>query len=110
LSTQKGFATLTHDFFARFTQRFLTYHLERELSQHVGGNGRFVDPQEHTEFLDDLKTHCREATVIVREFAGEWYSKHNFEGGITERKARNFSRHALKKLRDELTIRGERDG
>jgi hypothetical protein len=33
LSTQKGFATLTQDFFARLTRRYILYHLSRELSR-----------------------------------------------------------------------------
>lgn len=109
-STKKGFSTLAHDFFSRFTQRFLTYHLSRELSNHVGGNGRFADPSEHTQFVRLIETHCRETAVIVREFSGGWYSKANFEDGISESKARNFVNYALTKLRRELRVRGARDG
>jgi hypothetical protein len=110
LSTEAGFATLAHDFFARFTRRFLAYHLGRELSLHVGGNGRFPDPGQHDVFVRDLGTHCRETAAIMKTFAGEWYSKHNFEGGITPRKARGFVAQALKKLRNELERRGARHG
>jgi hypothetical protein len=106
LSTQKGFGTLAHEFFARFTQRFLTYHLGRELSQHVGGNGRFADPAEHDAFVEGLAIHCREACAIMREFAGDWYSKANFKGGVTTSKARGFVAHALDKVRRELETRG----
>jgi hypothetical protein len=105
LSTQVGFATLAHDFFACFTRRFLAYHLGRELSNHVGGNGRFASPTEHNEFSQALDTHCREAAAVMREYAGDWYSKHNFLGGITRQKARAFANHALKKLRHELGLR-----
>jgi hypothetical protein len=110
LSTKQGFATLAHDFFARFAQRFLTYHLGRELSSHVGGNGRFARPEQHTEFIGQLEAHCREAAAIMRAFAGGWYSKAHFEGGITPAKARTFVNYALTKLGRELRTRGERDG
>jgi len=108
-STSPGFSMLAYDFFARFTQRYLTYHLSRELSNHVGQGRRFGDPSEHTEFIDHLQTHCREAAVSVRDFADGWYSKTNFEGGISARKAKSFIHVALKKIRRELKIRGERD-
>lgn len=108
-STPAGFSVLAHDFFARFTQRYLTYHLGRELSNHVGPDRRFSNPAEHTQFVDQLKVHCREAAIIVRDFAGKWHSKTNFEGGITPAKARGFVHVALNKLRRELKIRGERD-
>lgn len=108
LLTQKGFSNLAHDFFSRLTQRFLTYHLSRELSKHVGPDQRFKSTTEHTGFINEMQMHCRQAALIVREFAGGWYSKANFEGGITERKAKNFANYALKKMRDELRVRRER--
>lgn len=110
LSTPAGFRTLYHDFFTRFASRFLAYHLSRELSFHVGGNGRFRDPDAHTAFLRDLDHHCSQAALTVRTYAEEWYSKHNFLGGITPRTADRFADHCLTKLRDELLVRGGRDG
>lgn len=109
LSTKKGFSTLAHDFFSRFTQRFLTYHLGRVLSNHVGGNCRFASPTETSEFVSELGAHCRQASEIVRTFAGGWYSKHNFEGGITEAKAKRFADYAITKLKSELKVRGGND-
>jgi hypothetical protein len=111
LSTSRGFGTLAHDFFANFTQRFLTYHLGRELSLHVGGNGRFLDPNEHNEYVAQLKTHCREVAAIMREFAASWYSKaHSPRGkGGSMASARGFVNRTLGKLKDELVVRGERD-
>jgi hypothetical protein len=110
LSTEGGFAHLAHAFFARFAQRFLTYHLGRELSNHVGANGRFAAPEEHDEFVEHLAVHCQQAALIVKGFAGDWYSKHRFHDDLTLPKARGFVSHALTKLGDELKIRGERDG
>lgn len=110
LSTPAGFRDLYHDFFARFAGRFLSYHLSRELSFHVGGNGRFRDPEAHTGFLHDLDHHCQQAALTVRTYAQDWYSKHNFLGGITPQKAARFADHCLTKLRDELLVRGGRDG
>ena len=109
-STANGFATLGHEFYSRFTQRFLLYHLGRELSQHVGGNGRFKNPAEHNAFVRDLGTHSREVALIVKDYAGAWHSKAKFEGGISEQQARRFADHTLKKLREELLIRGAKHG
>lgn len=109
-STKNGFAALGHEFFSRFTRRFLLYHLGRELSQHVGGNGRFADHSAHTGFVTDLGIHCREAALVVRQFCGGWYDKAMFEKGITERQAQGFSAKCLDKLRRELANRGSRNG
>lgn len=109
LSTKEGFATLAHDFFSRFTQRYLAYHLSRELSQHVGPNQRFRDPTAHNEFLQQLSLHSRQAALIVRDYAGGWYSKSNYETGLSKPSARSFAAYSLVKLRDELKRRGTRD-
>src|SRR5262249_20313773 len=103
-------ANLSHDFFARFTQRFLTYHLGRELANHVGEGKRFASPTEHSEFIDQLGVHCRQAALIVKQFAGDWYSKANFEGGINPTRVKDFLHGEIGKLRRELKVRGERDG
>ncbi|MBX3399481.1 MAG: hypothetical protein KF873_12125 [Gemmataceae bacterium] len=107
LSTPKGFSTLAHEFFSRFTQRFLHYHLDRELSQHAGHNGRFPDRKDRRDFVRDLEIHCREAAEITRTYASDWYSKSNFTAGISERQAQTFTTACMKKLRDELAIRGQ---
>lgn len=104
-STQGRFGYFAQDFFARFTDRFLNYHLSRELSNHVGESQRFDSISEHEQFKDGLELHCRQAAQIVREFAGTWHSKTNYESGITPRKAKRFVAHAMAKLGDELSRR-----
>jgi hypothetical protein len=111
LSTARGFASLAHEFFADFTQQFLGYHLGRELSLHVGGNGRFLDPDEHNQFVAQLETHCREVAAIMRDFAADWYSKATSPRGKggTLASAKGFVNRTLEKLEGEMRIRGERD-
>lgn len=110
LSTKKGFGTLAHDFFARLTRRYLEYYLSRELSNHVGRDRRFANAREHNEFLKRLDTHCRVATGPMRQFAGEWYSKHNFQKDLTLKKTKGFMAHAVDKVRGALRYQEERDG
>jgi hypothetical protein len=112
LSTRSGFGTLAHEFLTRFTCRFLTYHLSRELPLHVGGNGRFADPLEHNDLLQRLDVHCREAAAIARTFAADWYSRaHSPVGkGVSPVTARGFLARALTKLQSELEKRRRRHG
>ena len=102
LGTTKQFGTLARDFFARLTRRYLTFFLSRELSNHVGGERRFASIADHAEFNAALDLHCRQASRIVEEFAGSWFSKTNWEQGITPENVRGFAWVALKKLRAEL--------
>ena len=110
LATVKQFGLLTTDVFARLTRRQLDYFLSRELPRHVGASSRFHTLKEHHEFNRALDTHCRETARIVREFSGEWFSKHTYEGGITREKARGFVHVAFDKIRKELSQRREADG
>ena len=110
LSTPGGFATLAHEFFSRFTRRYLLYHLDRELPLHAGGCGRFADHRDRRQFDADLDTHCRETATITKTYAGEWYSKEKFESGISFAAAKRFGTKCLKKIGAELAVRGGRDG
>jgi hypothetical protein len=109
LSSEKGFARLAHDFFARFSRRFIEYHLSRELSNHVGANRRFSGTGAHNQFLRQLDDHCRVATGVVRQFAGKWYTKHQFKKDLTLRKTKYFASHAIDKVRDALRYQEARD-
>jgi hypothetical protein len=105
LGTVKQFAVLARDFFSRLTRRQLDYFLSRQLSQHVGLQSRFRTVREHRDFIEALDLHCRETSRIIKEFSGEWFSKTNHEGGITETKAGHFAHVAFKKMREELRQR-----
>ena len=106
LSTENGFARLSHDFFSRVLTRFVNYHLSRELSAHVGPGRRFANVDAHAAFVRQLGVTCEESTLIVKRFAGQWYGKTRHETGITNEKARDFVHGAMKKLRSELDRRG----
>jgi hypothetical protein len=96
LGTKRQLSTLARDFFARLTDRYLAYFLSRQTSV------QFKSVAANREFREALTLHCQQASRIVEEFAGSWYSKANYEGGITPRKAANFVHVALTKLRKEL--------
>jgi hypothetical protein len=106
LSTPKQFSKLAREFFSRLSRKYLSYFLSRELSNYVSGEGRFANVEAHAEFNQGLDLYCRQAARIVEEFSGGWFSKTNYEGGITPEKAARFVHVALKKLRAELA-RGE---
>jgi hypothetical protein len=105
-STSKQFSTLAREFFTRLSRKYLTYFLSRELSNYVSGDSRFFNIDSHAAFNKSLNLHCLQASRIIEEFSGAWFSKANFEGGITQAKAAGFVHIALKKLRAEL-VKGE---
>jgi hypothetical protein len=103
------FARLARDFFARLTYHHLDYYLSRTLGDHVGPGQRLPSVADHTAFNAALEQHCRETSRIVEAFAGGWFSKTNYQGGITLEKARDFVFVALGKVSAELNRR-EADG
>ena len=110
LTGKDRFAKLARDFFARLTQKTLEYYISRELPNHVGPGKAITSIDKQIEFRGALERHCREASVIVEEFAGGWYSKANYQGEITPAKAEKFTEYALKKMRAELRARRAADG
>ena len=96
LGTPNNFSGLARSFFARLTERYLTYFLSRELSNTLGSVNA------NRQFREALALHCKQASKIVEKFAEEWFSKANYQGGITPRKAAGFVGHAVTKLSTEL--------
>ena len=109
LAAPDRFARLARDFFSRLVWRSLEYFVSREIANHVGPGRGLRSIESHVEFRQALEQHCREASLIVEAFAGGWYSKTNFNGGITPKKAAGFAHVAFKKLRAELSARAATD-
>jgi hypothetical protein len=103
-STRETFAELAHRFFAHFMSRSLRSFIDRELANHVGPGHGLANVAESRDFMQALDLHTRQSARIVREFAGAWYSKHQWEskGEITFDEAQRFVGYAIRKLRAEL--------
>ncbi|TCH99222.1 hypothetical protein EJV46_07835 [Roseococcus sp. SYP-B2431] len=106
LASPARFAVLVRDFVARLTREHLGYYLSRTLPAQVGQSHRFQSLRDHHLFETALTLHCREASLIVEQFAADWYGKHSFEGTLTPKTAAGFVQAAFKKVREELRARG----
>jgi hypothetical protein len=99
-STEKGFARLSRLFFARMLTRSLLYFTDREAANQLG--------QEHRSeaglqsFNDAVGTYAFEASKIVEEYAGDWYSKKRWEG--TVERTESMAARAMGKIADELAM------
>lgn len=105
LATQRQFAGLARDFFARLTLKTLEYYISRALPNHVGANRSLPSFDGQIAFRQNLERHCREASLIVEDFAGGWFSKNNYQGTLSEAATQGLTDYALKKMRDELRKR-----
>ncbi len=103
-SKEREFSQLSREFYSRLTRECMQYFLSRTLATHLGNGQRFATTNQMSQFEEAMATHCREASVIVEQFSGEWFSKHRYEeeGAISRESVQGFASWALKKINDEL--------
>lgn len=106
LGTEKNFGDLAKQFFGHLTNKVLQYYISRESANHVGAGQRFANLAAKAAFDEAMATHCRQASVIVEKFAGDWKShqtwKNSDSGGITRKHVEGFAHRAMQKMVDEL--------
>jgi hypothetical protein len=111
LATNKQFSIFARDFFARLTNKCLDYFVSKAVSHHLGEGRRFRTLAQQGEFSKALGTHSREASKIIEEFSGGWFSKTNWEKkGISRKDAVGFTHVAMKKIVAELKEGAQTDG
>jgi len=106
------FGQLSREFYSRLTNECMNYFLSQTLATNLGAGQRFPTTNQMAQFEEALSTHCREASAIVEQFSGEWFSKHRYEeqGNISRDSVRGFASWALKKMKDELKAGARADG
>lgn len=108
-ATGSGFCELSRLYFARFTERYLKYFLDREASSEI----RSVEERDRVETrlrasIEGVSKHAFETAQITQSFAAGWFNKHALYGVPSDRKIRSFLSVAFGKLREELRREGLR--
>lgn len=108
---QKEFSQLSRQFFASLSNHCMDYFLSQTLSSQIGEGQRFATMNEKAQFDKELTTHCHEASKIVEEYSGDWFSKHRYEeaGNISRESVKNFASYGMKKMTDELKAGAKHD-
>ncbi len=103
-STREHFAQLSQRFFGDFLARTLRSYVDREIPNLVGASPGLRTVGDSREAIEAIDRHARETAFILRDFAGGWYSKNQWEsrGSITPEQTKAFTAHALRKMRSEL--------
>lgn len=106
---EKTFSELSRNFFSKLTNGSIDYFLSQIMSSQVGEGQRFVSMNEKAQFDKALTIHCKEASKIVEEYSGGWFSKHMYtEGGdISRTSVQGFASYAMKKMTDALKAGAE---
>lgn len=108
---QGEFSQLSKQFFASLLNRCMDYFLSQTLSSQIGEGQRFPSTNEKSQFDKELTTHCQEASKIVEEYSGDWFSKHRYEeaGDISRESVKGFASFGMKKMTDELKAGAKHD-
>lgn len=112
LATVKQFGLFAKQYFSRFAFKWLNYVLSMTLPLHVGAGRRFRTVADQARFTDALETHCREATIVLLKYSGQWASKERLRlvGDVTRERTQRFLGGAMAKLLEELRHREAADG
>ena len=108
-SDGSGFCELSRLFFSKFTERYLSYFIEREASS------QFISWEDSARLRKELNDHIQrvskyafETAKITESFAAGWYNKNTKEGLPSAKQVRGFLWMAFEKLREELRREKER--
>jgi hypothetical protein len=104
-----GFCELSRLFFAKFTERYLNYFLEREASAAlptIEDRERFRE--QLRQHVDQISQHAFETAKITQSFAAGWYNRHARRGRPSQREVERFLSIAFGKIREELLREGSR--
>lgn len=102
LASTAGFCELARLYFAKFTERYLNYFLEREASSVLALEDRREFHKRIEQHLEDISKHTFEQAKITQSFAAGWYENHVREEVPSEDEIANFLSVAFGKMCEEL--------
>jgi hypothetical protein len=104
-----GFCELSRAFFAKFTERYLNYFLEREASSVASSlEERKKLRRGIKSHIKNISQHAFETSRITQSYSAGWFNKHASDGLPSEEAIDGFLAYAFEKMREEL-LREERD-
>ena len=108
-SDGSGFCEISRMYFAKFTERYLKYFLEREASSAITNiKDRDAFNFQLERHVNDISMHSFEIFKITQSFAAGWFNKNVSTTIPTDRKIEKFVSFAFAKIRAELS-RGKND-
>lgn len=106
--TAGGFCELARLFFAKFTERYLNYFLEREASSSTDSiERRDLLKKQLAQHVDSVSQHAFETAKITQSFAAGWYNNHAKDSFPDDNEILRFLRIAFGKLREDLRRESE---
>jgi hypothetical protein len=103
ITDARAFCEVSRIFFAKYTERYLKYFLEREASAQitsVSAREKFGDSLR--AHVDEVSTHAFETARITQSFAAGWFNNHAKERRPSDAEIEAFLATAFGKIQEEL--------
>ncbi len=102
-SEARGFCEVVRIFFAKFTDRYLRYFLEREASAEMHSlSAREEFSRQLSAHVDTISRHAFETSRIAQSFAAGWFNNHVRDAHPSDKEIRRFLALSFGKLQEEL--------
>ena len=103
LGSGAGFCELSRLYFAKLTERYLTYFLDREASAALPSlAAREAFRRNLRTHVSEISQHAFETTKITQSYAAGWFNKYAKGGTPKTQQIAQFLRHAFEKMREEF--------
>ena len=106
-ATAAGFCEVSRVFFAKFTERYLRYFLEREASAQLHSiEAREDFSRNLASHIDTISRHAYETSKITQSFAAGWFNNNVRDRHPSADKIEGFLALSFGKLQEELHREG----
>jgi hypothetical protein len=103
-SDGRSFCTIAQTFFAKITERYIRYFIERSASAEAPSiKARQQLQKVLTNHIDEISQHAFETAKITQSFAAGWFNKYAKDRRPSDTEISGFLSHAFGKLQEELT-------
>jgi len=100
----RSFCTISRTFFAKFTERYMKYFIERSASAQTSSVGERDKFQKVlSAHIDAISQHAFETSVITQSFSAGWFNKNAKVQRPTDKQIIGFLSKAFSKLQEELS-------
>jgi len=101
--TGSGFCELSRLYFAKFTERYLKYFLEREVAYNIDNlYDRSQFNKNLSEHINDITKHAFETSKITESFSAGWFNKNCTTGIPSDDIIKGFISFSMQKVNSEL--------
>lgn len=108
LGSGAGFCEMSRLYFAKLTERYLNYFLDREASAVItdlGARERFKNRL--SDHVSEVSRHSFESAKITQSYAAGWFNKNAIGASPSNTQTKKFLAYAFEKLREEFRREGK---